>query len=390
MSDEFEMAQGPMRVAHVMTASQTITFLKNHIRRVEAKGVEYHIVANFAGQAIEADGVRFHQIDISRGIFSLGDLRAMRQMVRALRQIGPDVIVLSTPKAGFVGALVTRLFFARLPRVFLIRGYRYPTLSGIKRAIIRRMETLPARLTTRVLATSEQSAEMLREQVPASVARRVGVVLNGTGNGIDIENFHPDNPALMSREAVRAEFGASADKVLFLIVGRICIDKGFEELTEAFAAAQAQNPNIELLVAGKEDASDALSPQVLARLDAMAIRTGYLPNDRMPEIYRAADVLLFPSRREGFGVAAIEAAAMGVPTIAARIGGLQSAVREGVSGVFFEPRDAGGLRDRILEMAADPAKLDAMRESARDYATSHYDDRLYDAFWMDVYRGAQA
>ena len=92
-----------VRVAHVMTSALTISFLENHISRVSEQGIDYHVVANFNGTRFEADGANYHQIDLSRSLVSAGDIRGLWQMIRALRKIRPDVLVLSTPKAAFFG-----------------------------------------------------------------------------------------------------------------------------------------------------------------------------------------------------------------------------------------------------------------------------------------------
>jgi len=110
-------------------------------------------------------------------------------------------------------------------------------------------------------------------------------------------------------------------------------------------------------------------------------------NHLLPEVVAAADLLVFPSRREGFGIAAIEAAAMGTPTLAARVGGLQSAVAEGVSGEFFTCGDADDLAEKMNTMLDDPEKLAALRATAREHAVAGFDKTLYDAYWLDLYRG---
>ncbi len=372
-------------VLHIMTSALTISFLANHLKRIEAEPVDYHVAANFTDTRFDADTPRFHQLDLTRKLIGAGDLGAIWQMIRVLWQVNPRIIIVSTPKAAFLGSLVALLMFPFRRRIVLIRGYRYPTLTGLRRKLVKFMEVLPAVISTEVLVTSKQSGEMLNESLPSMFHDKVKVVLNGTGNGIDIDRFSPENPEIADSDDVRARLGASKDGFVLGMVGRVCVDKGFEELVAAMEIVRAKHPNIELLVIGEDDASDPLMPETLAKLNQMAIRPGRIENNLMPEVYGAFDVLLFPSRREGFGVAAIEAAAMGTPTIASRIGGLQSAVKEGVTGVFFEPGSAEDLARAICAMYEDQKVFGDLCETCRPHAVSHYDERLYDAFWIDIY-----
>jgi len=79
---------------------------------------------------------------------------------------------------------------------------------------------------------------------------------------------------------------------------------------------------------------------------------GAVPHAELADWYRNARMVVVPSRREGFGLVAAEAAAMGRTVIGTRVGGIPTVVNDGVSGVLIEPDDVEGLKDALLE--ADP------------------------------------
>lgn len=379
-------------VAHVMTSALTLSFLRLHIKALKSTEVDYHLLANFDGTRFNAaDDPGFHNIRLSRSLLRPQDLPALVALVRQLRRIRPDLVICSTPKGGLFGALAAMIALPRTRRLFLVRGYRFPTLTGLRRVLVQAMETLPALLCHEVHCTSKESAVTMVGLIGQKRAGKVHVVLNGTANGIDTQNvFSPDAPGIAPRGEVRARLGIAPDAPLVVFVGRVCIDKGMLELSQALETVKARHPAMQLLVVGENDPADPLPPADQARLDRLAIRTGRIENDRLPEVIAAADLLVFPSRREGFGIAAIEAAAMGTPTLAARVGGLQSAVAEGVSGEFFAPGDAQDLARKLGDMLADPARLAALRATSRDFAVRGFDTRLYDRYWLDIYRGKGA
>lgn len=378
-------AAAPVRVAHIITSARTLLFLVDHMKAVEHQGVEYHVLANFDGTKYTPDGERRHAVSMHRSLFKPGDLKATVQVYRLLKQIDPDVIISSTPKAGLIGGVISALFFRKRTRIFLVRGFRFPTLTGFKRWLVRTMEVMPARFAQSTLATSPQTAEMMREIMPARYHDRIGVTLNGTANGIDTDRFSPDNPDLASPAEVRARYGIAGDAFLILIVGRVCVDKGFAELVTVFERLKARHPHAELLIIGDNDPADPLPDDVQRRVDAIAIRPGRVDNDKIPEVFRAADLLAYPSYREGFGVSAIEAAAMGTPTVATRVGGLQTAVAEDVSGVFHPLRDVDAMYDWYNHFIENPDALARLRASSRRHVVNRYDRKLYDAFWLDIF-----
>ncbi len=86
-----------------------------------------------------------------------------------------------------------------------------------------------------------------------------------------------------------------------------------------------------------------------------------------------ADLFLMPSQSESFGVAALEAQAMGVPVIASRVGGLPEVVSDGETGRLLSIGDVAAMTAAALELLADPARLAAMRVAARDQAVAKFE-----------------
>jgi D-inositol-3-phosphate glycosyltransferase len=170
--------------------------------------------------------------------------------------------------------------------------------------------------------------------------------------GVDTNLFLPGDQA-----AARAALGLD-DQLQLLYVGRLAPIKGLETLLDAMARLRAAGTRVHLSIVGG-DADEPLNGHEgelrarLARLDLGSAVTfvGAQPQERLRAWYVAADTTVLPSHYESFGMVAMEAMACGIPVVASRVGGLQTTVRDGVTGLLVPDHDpvalAGGL-DRLL------------------------------------------
>jgi D-inositol-3-phosphate glycosyltransferase len=182
--------------------------------------------------------------------------------------------------------------------------------------------------------------------------RRVTTVLPG----VDLDRFTPG-----SRRRARRRLGLRPDAAVLLFVGRIQPLKAPDMLVRAGAAMVAADPRLRdrlvVLVCGGPSGS-GLDAAHLHRL-AASLGVGDLlrvlppqPPDDLVTLYRAADVTVVPSHNESFGLVAVESQACGTPVVAAAVGGLATAVADGVSGVLVpgrRPDDYAGVLARLLD-----------------------------------------
>ncbi len=210
--------------------------------------------------------------------------------------------------------------------------------------------------------------------------------------GVDLETFRPH-----PKEQARARLGLAPGAACVLGVGRIEPVKGLDRLIRAFAAVCAQMPGREahLLHVGGETRAGAAGPKLcpedfaspaqgaevarlmrLARAYGVGERVTFLgakPQDALPVYYSAADLFALPSRYESFGIAALEAAACGLPTLAFDVGGVASSVGEGESGHLIPEGDLPAYGRKMREM------LDAPRLRPRAWAEAFAWPRVAEA-----------
>jgi len=179
--------------------------------------------------------------------------------------------------------------------------------------------------------------------------------------GVDLEVFRPGSQA-----RARRRLGLPADKVVLLFVGRIQPLKAPDVLLRAAARMVEADPLLRdrLLVAvvGGPSGSGLAAPEHLQDLaDSLGIRdlVRFAPPVAQRELaqwYRAADVTVVPSYSESFGLVAVESQACGTPVVAAAVGGLRTAVHDGVSGVLVDGHDPDDYGRVLLGLAGAPAR----------------------------------
>src|SRR6478672_12653700 len=205
--------------------------------------------------------------------------------------------------------------------------------------------------------------------------------------GVDLSLFSPGDP-----RAARAAVGLPQDAKVLLFVGRIQPLKAPEVLVKAAAELLGRHPHWsgELVVAvlGGPSGSGLAHPQGLQELaTALGVAPQVrfvppVPRTELAQWYRAADLVAVPSHSESFGLVAVEAQACGTPVVAARVGGLPTAV--GDAGVLVDGHDPRRWADSLEALLIDPARrADLSRKAVQHAALFGWDrttERLYEVY----------
>jgi D-inositol-3-phosphate glycosyltransferase len=229
--------------------------------------------------------------------------------------------------------------------------YSSAVLDRAQAAAIRTLGRWSLRRADAVLALNENVRAQALGLAPGA---RVEIV----ANGVDLGRFRPAEDD-GERARLRAELGWD-DRPRVLFVGRRVAKKG---LDLAMAATEAAAGAFELVVAGTETGSTApAGVEVLGHLDP----------ERMPELMRAADALLLPSRGEGFPVAVQEAMASGLPVVLADDPVYRDRLDGAGAGAVAAALDAPSLAAATTDLVSDPQRLAAASRSAVEHARRRF------------------
>ena len=216
----------------------------------------------------------------------------------------------------------------------------------------------------RLVANTGEEARQLIELYDAP-AERVAVV----PPGVDLDLFSPG-----SRTAARRDLGVPDEAFLLLFVGRIQPLKAPDVLLRAAARLVTLAPYLRerlvVAVVGGPSGSGLARPEALQNLAAelgivdLVRFVPPVPQSLLPQWYRAADVTVVPSFSESFGLVAIESQACGTPVVAASVGGLRTAVADGVSGALIDGHDPEPYAEVLAALAHDPDRRAALSRGA--------------------------
>ena len=318
-------------------------------------------VEHFARSGCDVDVVSFRPAEIAGarvhyvgGLERLGRLRYLlhaRRVRRLVRELQPDVLhALHLTSYGFLAAMC---------------GVR-PTLTSVWGTdILEAPGWSPLHLfftryalakADHVTATGLHLASATLRYAPR--AKAITVV----PYGIDLSRFRPP-----------ARNGATPDDVVIGSVARLSREKGLDVLLAALAQLIERGAPVRLVLAG--DGPERARLERLARKLGIASRVdfrGEVPHDQVPAVLAELDVFALPSRAEGFGVAALEAAAMELPVVASNVHGLPDVVDDGRSGLLVPPNDAEALAAAMERLIADAGLRGAMGQAGRALVERRY------------------
>ncbi len=272
-----------------------------------------------------------------------------------------------------------------------------PAAAKLGIPLIHTMHTM-ARVKNLNLAEGESPEPMIRVQGETQVAAAAQALIANTDSeaaslvslyeacpdtvhvvnpGVDLLTFTPGT----GRKAAREQIGTPADALIVTFVGRIQPHKGPEVLIRATSELVKHSPQMrpQLIVNIIGGASGANTEEV-ERLKELATWLNIddvihfappVPRADLVHWYRAADLVCVPSYSESFGLVALEAQACGTPVVATAIGGLRTAVADGISGVLVDGHDPKAWSSVIARLLHEPQRRVLLSMGAIEHA-SHF------------------
>jgi glycosyltransferase involved in cell wall biosynthesis len=369
-----------------VTHPQTCLVLTGRLRRLREAGFRVILVSSpgdLLHSTAAAEGVQAIAIPMRRQIAPFADLVSLARLCRLLRRVKPAMVEFSTPKAGLLGSIAATL--CGVPcRVYMLRGLKLETATGFKRRILWAAERTAAACAHRVLCNSE-SLRAKGISLRLAPVRKLHLLGAGSSNGVDVERFSPGPSSL------RPQLGLTSDDLVIGFVGRLTRDKGLPELVAAFEVVASIEPRARLLLVGWFDAAeDSLLPGLRARIESHPrIRlTGFVPDTAA--YYRAMDLTVLPTWREGFPNAALEAAATAIPVITTHSTGSRDAVVPEVTGLLVPPGVPEAIVEAVLRLLRDPERRRHMGRAARAWVLENYASERVLALTVNYYKSLLA
>jgi Glycosyltransferase len=285
------------------------------------------------GQKLRKSGLPVTAVDWTGGVRQLDGIY---RFARAVRQINPDIVHIHS------GGLSVRLAArAGSKRRILVHFHSVAEESG--RATVRKSKGADL-----VIANSGATAK--------------------TVSGGRVIVIHPGVKAMARRTPKRAN---ASRPIAIGTVARLVPVKGLDSMIGAMLLLKERSRSVTLEVIGAGPERERLEQETAGAGLADIVRfIGWRDDVRALMVHW--DIYVQPSLSEGFGIAAVEAMAQGLPVVATRVGGLPEIVMDGETGILVPPRDSAALADAIDTLINDPVLRLRMGNAGRERATGHF------------------
>lgn len=368
-------------------------------QQLQAKGIEVHVVTKATPQApdeeTEPSGVQIHRVHLEGipsdflheiQLLNLATEKRVRQLLEDWRPGGQPTLFHAHDWLSLDSARELKYDY-KLPLVATVHATENGRHGGIFNDTSRYIHEQEYWLTYeawRVIVCSDfMKSEATR--IFNTPSDKIDVIFNG----VDPHKFDFEW-STKERDAHRAKL-AEPDEKIVMFVGRFVREKGIQVLLNAASVILAQEPKTKFLIVGGGNREKLERFVQWAGLGDKVLFTGFMANRSLHMLYRCADVAVFPSLYEPFGIVALEAMAADAAVVTSDAGGLQEVVLHDETGTTSFANDPESLAWAILHVLRDPIRAKKLRDAAKarltvDFDWSHLAEQtieVYDRVWSE-------
>lgn len=309
------------------------------------------------------------KINLLRWSRAIGNFLFLHNLADIIKNKKPDAVHIQYMAPGFLPIVAAKL--ARVPVV--LATVHYPgTPHGFAARLFLTVGALLTDCFTCVSQAVEKSwfgdAFLFDPSNKDNLIARNHVTIP---NAVDIDTLN--NALVEKTPKVLVTASRLAGKTVIGTVARLSSEKGVDVLLRAFALTRETMPHIQLLIAGTGQ-QQAYLQKLAAELGIADSCTwlGQLPWNEAMGCLGLMDIVVVPSRFEGFGLSAIEAMACGKPVVASRVGGLAEIIQDGHNGFLVPSEEIKSFADCIVALAKDEEKRKSIGKAARKCVEGEY------------------
>lgn len=345
-------------------------FVRSSIMAANKAEIEYVFAANESGidqQIKDAEcrdlGIKHVHIDIDRRPLAIKkNMKAYQQLVSIMRSERFDIIHCNTPMGGVLGRLASRKTGIKTV-IYQAHGFHFWEGAPMKNWLLYYpIEKLLSFWTDILITINNSDYNLARRRF------RTPEICYVHGVGVDLSRFSGCEYNEVETNRIRKEMGIGTDDILMLSVGELNSNKNHDVVIRA--VANIGDIKLHYAIAGvgallEKHKKLAKDLGVLERIHFLGFRSD------MPDLYRASDLFVFPSKREGLPGALMEAMASELPCIVSKIRGNIDLIQENVGGLLFDSLDVEDLTSCIKKMMdmreAWPYMAAANRDRVQNY-----------------------
>jgi glycosyltransferase involved in cell wall biosynthesis len=334
-----------MRVVHLEAGRQLYggaDQVRSLLRALQGMGVDNVLVCPRESAIASAlGGMQVVELPI-RGDLDVGLTMRLRSVFRALR---PDLVhVHSRRGADWFGGWAA-------------------ALTGLPAVLTRRVDDREPPWLTRLKCRPYSAVIAISRSIEERLLRRVGVGrerVHHVPSGVDTARYRPRR----CRARLLEEFDLPHDSVVVGMSAQLIPRKGHGLLLRSLSDVIRRRPSVRVLCFGRGPLERRLDREVQRLgLGGFVKLAGF--RDDLPELLPGLDLLVHPARREGLGVALLEASSSGVPVIATAVGGIVDVVENGVSGLLVPANDRRALGSALARLTGDPSLRERLGAAGR-------------------------
>ncbi|MGL6197867.1 MAG: glycosyltransferase family 4 protein [Lachnospiraceae bacterium] len=367
-------------------------FEKDNIMILKKLGYTVHYAANMEEQKYEFNeeevsklGIKLHHVDIERSPYVLSNYtKAFSQLVKILRQNDIKLIHCHTPVGGVFGRLASRWCWKQhIKVIYTAHGFHFYQGAPLRNNTLYYFVEKILALSTDVLIVINdedyKKAKSLR-------LKKGGKVYKIPGVGLDLQKFKPLSQA--ERLAKRKELGIREDEFFLVSVGELNLNKNHQVVLRALAKMKRNQHrfiHIKYAICGSGFLADRM-PRWIRRLHLEDTVNLYGYRKDVGELAGCADAMIFPSKREGLGMAALESLAMAVPVIASDNRGTREYMKHKKNGYLCSYDDVEGFISGIeFVHDLDEQQREKMKTYCRE-SVSAFDKKYVNEIMEHIYR----